>query len=192
MRISQVFDTWIRNDELGLAARALVVPLESISEDALPDDLPGLTGALGLEVVTPLGPSSLVPALAVCLAAAAGDLDAPGDGDELQSAVADVPRPAYVFAEYLAFARCLPSREHGRLGEESLAAVVTTAAARGAGAFAGYTLADGEPLLFVTAPVGLVICGADGALERALAGGLRDAVGALLGSADGDTDIDTV
>src|SRR5262245_51923621 len=83
------------------------------------------------------------------------------------------------FAEVIAFDEVVPV-EHSPLKAEALATLVTKATGAGLGAFAGFVAFGASPLLLVTVPAGMIICGAAKGVADALESGLRERLMELL------------
>src|SRR5262249_29369501 len=77
------------------------------------------------------------------------------------------------FAEKVSFEPLIPF-EGSPLTSESLAKLATTATGAGFGAFVGFVAFGSGPLLLITVPAGMVICGAAKGIAQALEDGLRD------------------
>jgi hypothetical protein len=77
------------------------------------------------------------------------------------------------FAENLSFECDLPF-ENSPLTGEVLVRLVTKATGAGVGAFAGFVAFGASPLLLVTVPAGMILCGAAKGVADALESGLRE------------------
>ncbi len=77
------------------------------------------------------------------------------------------------FAEHLAFAPVVPFA-HAPLRLQSLAGLAGTAAGGESGAYVGFARTGSTPLVFLTGPAGIVICGAAAGMARAMEKGLRE------------------
>ena len=89
------------------------------------------------------------------------------------SPVAEIINDDKEFGEYMAFERMVPF-ENSPLDLESLSKIVLQATGAGLGAYAGFILAGPTPLLFVTAPAGMILFGAAKGIADALEQGLRE------------------
>jgi hypothetical protein len=70
--------------------------------------------------------------------------------------------------------------ENSPLSADSLFDIVTKATGTGIGAYIGFVVAGNSPLLLVSVPAGMVICGAASGLAKGLEEGLRARVRALI------------
>lgn len=87
----------------------------------------------------------------------------------------------FSFAEQVAFTRLIPFEE-SPFDAHALASIVATGSGTAIGAIVGY-LAVGTmipPLLFVTVPLGMIICGAAAGVAKSLEEGLRSRILKLL------------
>lgn len=78
----------------------------------------------------------------------------------------------FAFAEYLISARIIPF-EQSPLSAESLGNIAASTSVTGVGAVVGYLIAGPTPLLLITVPAGIIICGAAAGVARGLEDGLR-------------------
>ncbi|MDL1989137.1 MAG: hypothetical protein LWX08_16185 [Deltaproteobacteria bacterium] len=83
-----------------------------------------------------------------------------------------VPKWGYLFLEELIYGKHVII-ENSPLSMESLANLVNSATGVGLGAFLGFIIGEGRPILFLTVPAGMVICGSAAAVSRALEKGLE-------------------
>ena len=79
------------------------------------------------------------------------------------------------FAEQVSFDRVIPIEE-SPLSQESLAKLATTASGVGIGAFVGFVAFGSSPLLLITVPAGMIICGAAYAVGQALQEGFKERI----------------
>ncbi|BBL79037.1 hypothetical protein RxyAA322_08910 [Rubrobacter xylanophilus] len=88
--------------------------------------------------------------------------------------------PAFAFAEYLTFARIVPFEWDSVFSADSLGNILT-AQGHGRAAYAYYR-GNNAPLLVITIPAGLLICGPSPKVQEALGAGLRDRILSYSGS----------
>lgn len=86
------------------------------------------------------------------------------------------------FAHHLVSSRVIPF-ENSPLSPSSLQEIVRGATSTGAGAYIGFVLAGPTPLLLLTVPAGVVICGAAWGVAKGLEDGLRKRVAKLISKA---------
>lgn len=83
------------------------------------------------------------------------------------------------FVDYLVASPIVPF-ENSPLGAASLFDIVTKASAPGIGAYIGFVVSGNSPLLLITVPAGMVICGAASGVAKGLEEGLRSKVKSLI------------
>ncbi|QGZ59107.1 hypothetical protein [Paraburkholderia acidiphila] len=83
------------------------------------------------------------------------------------------------FATYLTEAPIVPF-EQSPLEPTSLLGIVTRVSGTGIGAYIGFVVVGSSPLLLITVPAGMVICGAASGLAHGLEDGLRNRIRDLL------------
>lgn len=83
------------------------------------------------------------------------------------------------FAAYVLREPVVPF-ENSPLAADSILDIVTKATGTGIGAYIGFVVAGNSPLLFVSVPAGMVICGAASGLAKGLEEGLRGRIRALI------------
>ncbi|HET8863902.1 MAG TPA: hypothetical protein VFM94_11715 [Solirubrobacterales bacterium] len=85
------------------------------------------------------------------------------------------------FAEYAAYGSVVPF-EHSPLGGDSLGNLLASGSGAGIGAGIGLMVAGGPtPLLFITVPAGMIICGSAKGVADGMAEGLRHHIRRLMG-----------
>lgn len=183
MRMLQIFETTIFSDSSEHAIRALVVPKRSFEGSDLVVDAEGIVAALGLQKLTlpTITASSLGPAFAVLSSPTVPQTELTAHLMATLQAPVSVPviMPAAVtsldkdFAEQAAFDNFIPF-EMSPISLESIGKLVVSATGAGIGAYAGFVLAGSSPLLLVTIPAGMIICGAAKGIADALEQGLRE------------------
>jgi hypothetical protein len=90
------------------------------------------------------------------------------------------------FAEYASFERVIPV-EQSLLSQESLAKIVRLSGVS-IGAYVGFvSFGSSPPLLMISVPIGMIICGAAHAVGQALEEGLRDRILSWLKGKKGET-----
>jgi hypothetical protein len=169
--IKQLFETTIYDSDSNLEGRFVVVP--RLAYGSMPENIESfhiLAEKLGLQMEREIRPSGLAYGLARCF------LNEDPEFHEMIQGKRPVS-PEFVesvkFSEVLAFAPVVPFQRNP-LNLEALASVITGATGVGLGAFAGFVIGGGSPLIFVTVPAGMIIFGAAAGVARALEEGLRD------------------
>jgi hypothetical protein len=182
MAMLQIFETTMFSDSSSHAMHAVVVPKRSFVHHDYTVNPAKIIGVLQLSKITlqPVAASNLGPALAVLasptvpanelIAHVTGMMQPVPPTTLLQQVLTPADRE---FGEQMAYARWLPF-EQSPLDLESISTLVTSATGAGLGAYVGFVVAGPTPLLFVTVPAGMIICGAAKGLADALEKGLRD------------------
>jgi len=185
MKPLTMYESTILTDNSEHGAHLIVLPSASatILKNLTLDDL--LT-ELGMQKITSVSAANLAPSLAVlfsravesdkvrnALLSAASRQFRPPDTD-IEYAKSDLR-----FAELVAFEPVVPIEE-SPLAAGVLVSLVTKASGVAIGAFAGFVAVGPSPLLLVTVPAGMIICGAVKPLADALESGLRDKLQDLL------------
>ena len=178
MAITQYFETTLLDAEADLSAGVLVVPTRSFRDAGFASSPEDLIGALGMGIIGQIEPGWLVRSVATILAyphdvEAVSDLPVAIRGD-FSSNIPTVSAQHYRFAEYLTMARVVPF-ENSPLSAESIGNIVS-ASGVGLGAYAGFVVAGGTPLIFVLVPAGMLLFGASAGLAQALEQGMRERV----------------
>jgi hypothetical protein len=185
--VAQIYETTIVDMASDLSAHFVMVPARSLGGSSYlfqGSDWPLET--LGLLPVADVPFGSVARSLAACLVS--DDVEEflrkfhKGFEEETRHSSTQPPKP-FVFAEYLTFARVLPS-EQPSLSADSLGNILT---AQGRGE-AGYMYHEDTrtPLLGVALPAGMVICGSAPGMIRALESGLRQRLMELVKSRSGE------
>ena len=176
-RFQQTFQTDILDEITGSEASYYFIPSSIVPKlPSQEDEFRGILRDFGIkEDITFIEPHQLVAAVVFCLNSS---------NDEFQKAVGgmkptdiDFKLEKYArqdliqFAEHLVLSPVVPVRRNP-LNLESLGSVITTASGVGLGAFAGFIVAGGTPLIFVTVPAGMIIFGAAAGVAKGLEKGL--------------------
>jgi hypothetical protein len=173
MKPLKMYESTILTDISSHAAHLVVLPSASVmnSEAIALDDL---LAELGMRKIAAVRAANLAQTLAILLSPAA-------EGDKVESALvlaasaqveAEYARSDLQFAEIVAFDPIVPI-EQSMLSAGILANLVKASGVT-IGAFAGFVAVGPSPLLFVTIPAGMIICGAAKPLAEALESGLRE------------------
>jgi hypothetical protein len=179
MKTLQMYETTIMAEKSDHAAHLIVLPSRSLGpmlslpiEDILRD--------LGLSEIIKVNASNLSHALAVLLSGAVPtdevnkQLFLAIEGQiEKRAGATMVAASDMSFAEVVAFDDIVPI-EQSPLNAEALVTLVTKASGAGLGAFAGFVAFGASPLLLITVPAGMIVCGAAKGIADALENGLRD------------------
>jgi len=175
MQISHIFENTVIEKESDLAAQFLVVPDRSFSNPSLLE-ADQLLKVLHIKNVKKLRPTEMVSYFSLMLAK---------DDPEI---IKDQPQVLkeklygskyFDFAEQLIFGKHVPF-EHSPIELESLGNLVAKASGIGVGAYVGFVISGTSPLLLLTVPAGMVICGAAAGVSRALEDGLKEKLLKLL------------
>jgi hypothetical protein len=189
MELVQWYDTTVADRDQDATARFLVVPARSVPSPELLANRTALMQRLGLQSIQDLvSPSFLPHAFLAVLTAETAD-DAKQRLEALLSspqAFADTPPDLRSFAEQLAFAPLVPF-EASTPDLTAIASIVAKAAGAGyaVGAVVGVVASGPTPLILVTVPAGMIICGAAAGVAKALEEGLYERlIGWIRGRSD--------
>ena len=169
----QIFETTIAARQSGYTFRFLTIPNRSLSSS--PDSnatiaADTLKEALNLQSLQPIGSSALPAAIMAMvqadISADVGHLQAQAAFNQYLNPVSPPPH-LLAFAEEVAFAEIVPFEE-SPLSLVSLAGQVAGYAKSpiAMGAFIGVLAGGMTPLLLVTVPAGIIICGAASAFAK--------------------------
>jgi len=179
----QTYETSVMSKESPHAMHVIVVPSSSLP--SLPATPPlalfpteVVLQELGLVALATTNPSNLARHLAVLFSPQVPDYElfqtlsvaAMAPSAQFQPSPDDIR-----FAECVSFERVIPI-EQSPLIQESLAKLATTASGVGIGAYIGFVAFGQSPLLLITVPAGIIICGAARGIGQALEEGLRDRI----------------
>jgi hypothetical protein len=184
--VAQIYETTIADTASDLSAHFVTVPARSLGGGSYlyqGSDWP--LESLGLLRIADVPFGGVARSLAACLVS--DDVEEflrrfeQGFEEETRHSSVQLPKP-FVFAEYLTFARVIPF-EQPLLSADSLGNILT---AQGRGE-AGYMYHEetGTPVLAVSIPSGMVICGSAPGMIRALESGLRQRLLGLVKSRSG-------
>jgi hypothetical protein len=174
--IKQTFETEIIHGS-GLTFKSLTIPKRSFSNKGLLENPKEIAKQLEFQIVDSVELGWLQHALVKFFAAEyIQDMS-----DWLYSfSKCIINKPEYFeFAAYLAMTPVVPF-ENSPLSAESLGNLLTKAGGYGVGAYIGFITGGTTPLLFITVPAGMVICGAAAGIGRGLEEGLRSRVRTLI------------
>ena len=172
--VAQVYETTIADIASDLSAHFVTVPARSLGGGSyLLEGSDWPLESLGLLRIADAPFGGVARSLAACLVS--DDVETfvrkfhQGFEEETSHSSVHLPEP-FEFAEYLTFARVVPF-EQPSLSADSLGNILT---AQGHGE-AGYMYheASNTPVLAVSIPAGMVICGSAPGMIRALESGLR-------------------
>jgi hypothetical protein len=184
--VAQIYETTIADTASDLSAHFVTVPARSLGGGSYlyqGSDWP--LESLGLLRIADVPFGGVARSLAACLVS--DDVEEflrkfhQGFEEETRHSSVQLPKP-FVFAEYLTFARVIPF-EQPLLSADSLGNILT---AQGRGE-AGYMYHEETrtPVLAVSIPSGMVICGSAPGMIRALESGLRQRLLGLVKSRSG-------
>jgi hypothetical protein len=174
MNIRQHYETTLVETDSDLAGTFLVIPARSLPEGYDAAEPQRFLEEFGFREVSRIPPGAIVSVIAFCLSPTSGEYIA-----RLQES-GEVPQLPFVpeqlqFAEYLTMARVIPF-EQSPLDAESIGNLIAKTSGWGLGAYAGFVVGAGTPLVFVTVPAGMLIFGAAAGLAAGLEKGLRESV----------------
>ncbi len=183
MAITQMYETTLTDTETTISFSYIVLPSRSLPKTDYSES--ELLVALGLKDPIYI-PSDLIPIMLTILLLA-GDSDKVishynsmfTDDDCLNVPLEVFKSKAHRFAQHLAFSRVVPF-EQSPLELDSIANLVTNASGLGVGAYVGFVTVGVSPLLFLTVPAGMILCGAASGVAKALEEGLRRRLMSLL------------
>ncbi len=176
MKIVKIYETEIYHPE-GISFKIISVPTKLNSNN--PQKLSQILEILNLKEYEEVKPGFLVRAIATILAAK--DIKDLENWKSIRSILHNKfeKKPYYYeLAEYATMANIIPF-ESSPLSGESLGNLVNIAG-YGIGAYVGIVTAGSTPLLFITVPLGMIICGAAAGVARALEEGLKNKILKLL------------
>jgi hypothetical protein len=182
VELIQTYETTVTEPGTGLAFSFLVVPSRSFPDGDTPpaDDL---THSLEIYDAEQLEPSALALLTGVVALLRSSNATS-GWREELSERTHDPYVPEREFAEIVTFGEVVPI-EHSPLGAESLAGILTKAGGGAVGLIVGVASSGGTPLLLLTVPAGMILCGAAAGIASALEQGLRRALLRKLGVEEG-------
>ena len=185
--IVQIYETTIADTGSELSAHFVTVPARSLGGSSyLFEGSEGPLQTLGLFPIADVPFGGVARSLAACLLS--HDVETfvrkfhQGFEDETTHSSVVLPEP-FVFAEYLTFARVVPFEEPS-LSADSLGNILTAQVQGEAGYM--YHQETRIPVLAVSIPAGMVICGSAPGMIRALDSGLRQRLLELVKSRAGE------
>jgi hypothetical protein len=185
--IAQIHETTIADTASDLAAHVVTVPARSLGGSSYQfQGSEGPLETLGLLRIADVPFGGVARSLAACLVS--DDVDTfvqrfhQGFEEETSHSSVQLPEP-FVFAEYLTFARVVPF-EQPSLSADSLGNILTAQVHGEAGYM--YHEKTRTPVLAVSIPAGIVICGSASGMIRALDSGLRQRLLELVKSRSGE------
>src|ERR687898_977499 len=172
--IVQIYETTIADTGSELSVHFVTVPARSLGGSSyLFEGSEGALETLGLLRIADVPFGGVARSLAACLLS--DDVETfvrkfhQGFEEETSHSSVQLPEP-FVFAEYLTFARVIPF-EQPSLSADSLGNILTAQVHGEAGYM--YHEPTRTPVLAVSIPAGMVICGSAPGMIRALESGLR-------------------
>ena len=185
--IVQIYETTIADTGSELSAHFVTAPARSLGGSSyLFEGSEGALETLGLLRIADVPFGGVARSLAACLVS--DDVETfvrkfhQGFEEETSHSSVRLPE-SFVFAEYLTFARVVPF-EQPSLSADSLGNILT-AQVRGEAGYM-YHEATRIPVLAVSIPAGMVICGSAPGMMRALDSGLRQRLLELVKSRSGE------
>ena len=185
MEILQSYETTVSDARGDWALTCLVIPKRSMAVHDVSGEAQQVSNSLGLKLCEKVGPTLLPSALASLLVARKSGKDALQAYKAVVSGTASAEmkaalEPAMAFAEQASFLDLIPFEE-SPLEPTALATLLTKAGGVGVGAFAGWVIAGtSTPLLLLTLPAGMIICGAAAGVATGLEEGFRKRISSWL------------
>jgi hypothetical protein len=185
--IAQIYETTIADTASDLSAHFVTVPARSLGGSSYRfQGAEGPLETLGLLPIADVPFGGVARSLAACLVS--DDVETfvqkfrQGFEEESSHSSVHLPEP-FVFAEYLTFARVVPF-EQPSLSADSLGNILT-AQVHGEAGYMYHELTR-TPVLAVSIPAGMVVCGSAPGMIRALDSGLRQRLLELVKSRSGE------
>jgi hypothetical protein len=185
--VAQIYETTIADSASDLSAHFLTVPARSLGGGSyLFHGTDGPLETLGLLRIADVPFGGVARSLAACLIS--DDAEEfqrrfhQGFEEETSHSSVRLPKP-FEFAEYLTFARVIPF-EQPSLSADSLGNILTAQVHGEAGYM--YHEETRIPVLAVSIPAGMVICGSAPGMIRALESGLRQRLWEFVKGRSGD------
>jgi hypothetical protein len=179
MELTQIYETTVAEPGSGIAFRYISIPARSFPDGAVPQAF-DLAADLDLDILTDVSSASDVPVFLASL------IRHEGDEEQVRLLGADEARglPEWEMAETLAFAELVPF-ESSPLATESVVGALIKGGGITSGALVGLVSAGPTPLLLLTVPAGMILCGAAAGIAAALEQGLRARLLRRLGVEEG-------
>ena len=187
MEIVQFYETTVADRTKGHSFSFLVIPNRSLTvavQNADPTALDGLATQLGLQPLQPVRPSLLPQAIMGMLLADEAENVQQLQAQAVLSQFLQSTKPSddlMQFAEQIAFTDLIPFE--GSFSLVSLAGKAASLASSpvGLGAFIGVIAGGTTPLLLVTVPAGIILCGTATAFAKVVNERKDDILNKLLG-----------
>lgn len=173
-RTAQIYETTILDERSNNAALCVSIPTSAVLNDFGFLDVAGVAERLDLKIAAIVRPGHLIPALGACLAGTPPERIVELSRERSQPQPSQfAPQEFLDFAEYIVLARLIPFAE-SPLGIASLGSIIATGSGGAIGAFVGIAVVGAAtPLLFVTVPAGIILCGAAMGVAEGLQEGLK-------------------
>jgi hypothetical protein len=187
--VPQIYETELWWKEAPAGVRLVVVPARSLESATILDNPLEALSELQLEQLSDPITASMLPLAVASILKVADDPSAAVEHfnlarDYLQAFAVDHSE-LLAFAEYVSYADIVPF-ESSPLSPDSLGKILTAGSGAGIGAGVAIMVAGGPtPLLFVTVPAGMIVCGAAMGVSEALQKGLRYRILKLMGVPSG-------
>ncbi|PCJ25085.1 MAG: hypothetical protein COA96_08040 [SAR86 cluster bacterium] len=196
-KISQFYETELIHDS-GLRFRSITIPRRNYQSTKLNPDPQYLAKELGITIVDAFEMGWIQRALITVLAFDSLDNNSNFDLSNWRKDSILFPKQFrderrvpndklirnmngyYEFAEYLSMVSVIPF-ENSPLGADSLGNLLKIGG-YGVGAYIGFVVGGTTPLLFITVPAGMVICGAAAGIGQGLEVGLKSKITKFLTS----------
>lgn len=174
--IKQVYETELFH-RAGVGLRAITIPRRSISNEGLLAQPERIAQILEIKIVDAFDFGWVQRAILSVLVAESGEelYKWRENNTILHERLKERPE-FYEFAEYVSMTPVIPF-ENSPLSAESLGALLTKVGGYGVGAYIGFLIVGGStPLLLITVPAGMIICGAAAGISQGLEKGLKERI----------------
>lgn len=184
--VPQIYETELHDRETNLSVRFVTVPARSMAEGEILRQPPeAVMEVLELQPLgEPLHASDMAYAMAALLEKSTESNVAFEFFDLVRrnsDAFAHDHPELLAFAEHVTFRSVIPF-EHSPLGPDALGSILASGSGIGIGAGVGFMVAGGPtPLLLITVPAGMIICGSAKGVAEGLSEGLRYRIRRLMG-----------
>ncbi len=195
MKVLEIYENTVFNDRTNHGFQVISVPARSfVKSDQLEPEV--INRAIGFAPICNVIASDLTWILAAILAEQPDlvrdlALSTKNDGNERNEYLFNLVRDSepFLFAEEMVFGKHVIF-EQSPISLESVGNLVRNASGIGIGAYIGLIVGENSPMLLVTVPAGMLICGSAAGVARALEEGLKIRILRLLrGDKDPEDDI---
>lgn len=173
MEIVRFYETVVHDQEHGFAASITILPSSYLPDVYDPADPQEVLRTLDMEPIGRVRAGQLINALASVLSPEAWSSS--GESGIRPDWTVKPSREKLAFAEFLTFAKHVPF-ENSPLSGESIGSLIAEATAGGVGAFVGFVITAGTPLVLIAVPGGMILFMASAGIAPDLEHALRDGI----------------